>query len=189
MLASAGSRATSDEERDRAASEVIRVGSVVAAAVVIQPIPVLDLALITPIQIAMVKAIGGIYGYTLDWKTAFGIIGAFGASIATQNIVVASAKMVPFAGLPVAISVAYAMTHAIGVASKSYFKSGRKLSRARMRQLFAADFEATRTAKLQAASKDPALERELSQLAEAYRAGKLGEQEYMQKKEELLSRL
>src|SRR5690606_16817474 len=100
-----GRAASTEEEREKAATEVIRVCSIGAAAVVVQPLPMLDIALLTPIHVAMVKAIGGVYGYTLDRKTALGIIGAFGASIAAQNLVIASAKLVPFASLPIAISV------------------------------------------------------------------------------------
>src|SRR5690606_33637516 len=75
LLVGSGRGARTEEERERVATEVIRVCSIGAAAVVVQPLPMLDIALLTPIHVAMVKAIGGIYGYTLDRKTALGIIG------------------------------------------------------------------------------------------------------------------
>src|SRR5690606_4725628 len=184
-----GREARSDEEREKAATEVIRVCSIGAAAVVVQPLPMLDIALLTPIHVAMVKAIGGVYGYTLDRKTVLGITGAFGASIAAQNLVIASAKLVPFATLPVAISVAYALTHAIGEASRVYFQSGRKLSRARMKQVFHQDYSETKRAKLRAAKRDRELADQLARLTDAYRAGTLTADEYDAKKQEVLARL
>src|SRR5690606_6264572 len=149
----------------------------------------LDIALLTPIHVAMVKAIGGVYGYTLDRKTALGIIGAFGASIAAQNLVIASAKLVPFASLPIAISVAYALTHAIGEASRVYSQSGRQLSRARMKQVFEQDYSETKREKLRAAKGDRALRDQLARITEAYRAGVLTEDEYEQKKQQVPARL
>ncbi len=188
-LVGSGRAASTDEEREGAATEVIRVCSVGAAAVVVQPLPMLDIALLTPIHVAMVKAIGGIYGYTLDRKTALGIIGAFGASIAAQNLVLASAKLLPLASLPIAISVAYALTHAIGEASRVYFQSGRKLTRARMKQVFDHDYSETKRATLHAAKQDPALGERLARITDAYRAGVLTEEEYERKKQEALARL
>lgn len=188
-LVGSGRRASSEEERERAASEVIRVCSIGAAAVVIQPLPVLDLALLTPIHVTMVKAIGGVYGYTLDRKTALVIIGAFGASIAAQNAVLASAKLVPVAGLPVAISVAYALTHAVGEASRAYFQSGRQLTTASMKQVFERDYSEIKRAKLHAAKQNRALGDQLARITDAYRAGVLTKEEYERKKEEVLERL
>jgi len=188
-LVGLGRQASTEEERERAATEVIRVCSVGAAAVVVQPLPMLDIALLTPIHVAMVKAIGGIYGYTLDRKTALGIIGAFGASIAAQNLVIASAKLIPFASLPVAISVAYALTHSIGEASRAYFRSGRRLSRGRMKQVFEQAYSETKREKLGATKRDRALHDRLAKITDAYRAGVLTKEEYERKKQEALSRL
>lgn len=188
-LVGVGRGASTEEERERAATEVIRVCSLGAAAVVVQPLPMLDIALLTPIHVAMVKAIGGIYGYTLDRRTALGIISTFAASIAAQNLVLASGKLLPFATLPVAISVAYALTHAVGEASRVYFQSGRQLSRARMKQVFDQTYSKTKQAKLRAMKRDRVLGEQLARISDAYRAGVLTDEEYERKKQEVLSRL
>lgn len=189
QLVGSGHGPRTAEEREHTATEVIHVCSVGAAAVVVQPLPMLDIALLTPIHVAMVKAIGGIYGYTLDRKTALAIIGAFGASIAAQNLVLGSAKLVPVAGLPVAISVAYAVTHAVGEASRAYFQSGWRLSRARMKQVFHHDYSETKRAKLHAAKQDRALGDQLARINDAHRAGVLTEEEYERQKHDVLARL
>lgn len=53
-----GASYRSPENRDAAASQVIRICSIGAAAAAIQPVPMVDLALLTPIQVAMVRSIG-----------------------------------------------------------------------------------------------------------------------------------
>lgn len=176
------------EERDQAVSQVIRVCSVGAAAAAVQPVPMVDLALLTPIQIAMVRSIGNIYGYTLDWKTALGILGTFGLSIAAQNLVLASMKLVPVAGSVAAVPVAYVLTSAIGEASKRYFESGRSLSKARMRQAFRQAYKQQKRTVI-AAANDANLATELQHATDAYRSGAIDEAEYTRRKQEIIARL
>src|SRR5688572_9284800 len=104
----------SQDEKNAAVRDVVQVCSIAAAAVTIQPIPLLDTALISPIQIAMVQAIGRVHGYKLDKKSIVEILGTFGASLVAQNVIMAAAKLIPFAGALITISMAYALTWAIG---------------------------------------------------------------------------
>ena len=107
----------SDEDRQRAVRELVQVCSVAAGAMTIQPFPLLDTALIAPIQIAMVQGIGKIHGHKLDTKSVLEMLSTFGASIVAQNVIMAAAKLIPFFGWVVTISMAYAMTWAIGEVS------------------------------------------------------------------------
>ena len=184
-----GASYRSPEDKARAASQVIRVCSVGAAAAAVQPLPIVDLALITPIQVAMVRSIGTIYGYTLDWRTALGILGTFGFSIASQNLVLASVKLVPAAGSGIAISVAYALTSAIGETSKHYFESGRTLSKAQLQRMFRETHKQQKRTMLDAAKHDASLVAELHRLTDAYRSGAIDEDEYARRKQEIIARL
>jgi uncharacterized protein (DUF697 family) len=121
-----------DDEKRAAVKEVITVCAVAASAVTIQPFPVLDAVLMSPIQIGMVQAIGKVHGHKLDKKSIVEILSTFGASLVAQNVIMAAAKLIPFLGSVVAMSMAYALTFAIGEVSDHYFKNGRGVSSAEL---------------------------------------------------------
>ena len=49
--------------------DVTVVCSVAAAAAAVQPVPLLDIALLAPIHVGMVQAIGQVHGHKLDTKS------------------------------------------------------------------------------------------------------------------------
>lgn len=176
----------SREEKDAAIRDVIQVCSIAAAAVTIQPIPLLDTALISPIQIAMVQAIGRVHGHRLDKKSIMEILGTFGASIVAQNVIMAAAKLIPFAGALITISMAYALTWAIGEVSDHYFRNGRGVPQGELRDMFKRIYEQKKAEKQAAHKSDETLKGKLEQLKKAYEAGLLTEDEFTRKKEDLL---
>ena len=115
----------SEEEVAQSLKEVKEVCSVAAAAVAVQPFPFIDVALLSPIQIAEVQAIARVYGHRLDKRSVLEILSTFGASVLAQNAVIGAAKLIPFAGWALGISMAYALTYAVGEASDYYFRTGR----------------------------------------------------------------
>jgi len=176
-------------EKDRAVADVIQVCSVAAAAAAIQPFPLLDVALISPIQIAMVQAIGRVHGHSLDRKSIVEILGTFGASLVAQNVMMAAAKFVPFAGWMLAASMAYALTWAIGEVSEHYFRNGRGVPQDELREMFNRVYERKKAEKQRSAEANSTLKERLEQLRQAYEAGLLTEEEFTKKKEEILSAL
>jgi uncharacterized protein (DUF697 family) len=176
----------SQEEKNGAIRDVIQVCSIAAAAVTIQPIPLLDTALITPIQIGMVQAIGRVHGYKLDKKSIIEILGTFGASLVAQNVIMAAAKLIPFAGALITISMAYALTWAIGDVSDHYFRNGRVVPQGELREMFKRIYEQKKAEKQAAHKADDTLKSKLEQLKKAYEAGLLTEEEFARKKEDLL---
>jgi uncharacterized protein (DUF697 family) len=176
----------SQQEKDAAIRDVIQVCSIAAAAVTIQPVPFLDTALITPIQIAMVQAIGRVHGYSLDRKSIVEILGTFGASIVAQNVIMAAAKLIPFAGALITISMAYALTWAIGEVSDHYFRNGRGVPQGELPDMFKRIYEQKKAEKQAAHKSDESLKSKLEQLKNAYEAGLLTEEEFARKKEDLL---
>jgi uncharacterized protein (DUF697 family) len=167
---------------------VIRNYSITAAAAAVQPIPGLDLALLTPIQVGMVRTVAAIYGHPLGVRTALELLGAFGTGLAAQQAVMAAVKLVPVAGLPVAISVAYAVTYAVGEATRVRFAHGRPDTSQDLREVFRRAYRGQRRAVRRAASDEP-LVRELRQLGEARRHGQIGDDEYERRKQALIARV
>jgi uncharacterized protein (DUF697 family) len=178
-----------DEEKARHVRDLVQVCSIAAAAVAVQPIPFLDLALLAPIQIGMVQGIGRIHGHDLDRKSVIEILSTFGASLVTQSVIMTSAKLVPFFGWAAALSMAYAITHAIGEVSDHYFRTGRGVPQDSLREMFDACYRRARREKEATTARDATLKDKLQQLTRAYAMGLLTEEEYTRKKEELLKTL
>jgi uncharacterized protein (DUF697 family) len=179
----------SDSEKLSAVRDVTVVCSVAAAAIAIQPIPILDLALLAPVHIAMVQAIGQVHGHKLDVKTDVEVMATFGGTIVTRGILGSVVKLIPVIGWAASASMAYAMTYAIGEVSHCYFKSGRGLSSAQLRSMFRSVYETKRAEKEAAARASETLKEKLRQVTDAYEAGLLTEEEYRKKKEDVLKEL
>jgi uncharacterized protein (DUF697 family) len=176
------------DEATKAATirDLIQVCSIAAGAVAIQPIPLLDIALISPIQIGLVQGIGRVHGHHLDKKSVVEILSTFGASIVAQNVIMAAAKMIPFLGWVVGPSMAYALTYAVGEVSDHYFRAGRGMPNEDLKSMFDKVYKQKRAEKEAANKGNDTLKQKLEQLKEAYAGGLLTEQEFAAKKEELL---
>jgi uncharacterized protein (DUF697 family) len=177
----------SDEEKARAVRELVQVCSVAAGAVTIQPLPIVDTVLVTPIQIGMVQGIGKIHGYKLDSKSIVEILGTFGASIVAQNMIMAAAKFIPFVGWVVSISIGYALTWAIGEVSDHYFKNGRHVDEAELKAMFERVYRAKKAEKTEQHKADKTLRDKLAELKRAHTDGLLTDAEFEAKKAELLA--
>jgi uncharacterized protein (DUF697 family) len=177
----------SEEEKARAVRELVQVCSVAAGAMTIQPFPLLDTALIAPIQIGMVQGIGKIHGHKLDQKSILEILSTFGASIVAQNVIMAAAKLIPFFGWVFTISMAYALTWAIGEVSDHYFRNDRKVDEGELKAMFDRVYKAKKEEKSAQHKKNGTLKAKLEELKEARAAGLLTEEEFEAKKAALLS--
>lgn len=177
------------DEREQAAREVLQVCAVAAGAVALQPFPLVDVALVTPIQIVMVQAIGRIYGHGLDRQGVFEFFGAIGAGIVSQQVIMAGAKLIPFIGWIVGISIAFALTWAIGEVCIHYFSNGRQVPIEELQEMFSKVYETKKAEKQNEIRQNDSLKDRLQQLKDAYKAGVITEEEFQSKKEELLSRL
>jgi uncharacterized protein (DUF697 family) len=176
-----------EEEKTRAVRELVQVCAVAAGAVTIQPIPFVDTALVTPIQIGLVQGIGKIHGYKLDKRSILEILSTFGASIVAQNVIMAAAKFIPFFGWLVTISMAYALTWAIGEVSDHYFRNGRNVDEAELKKMFERVYKAKKAEKQQSHEGDKTLKQKLEELKEARKDGLLTDEEFEAKKAELLA--
>lgn len=177
----------SDEEKARAVRELVQVCSVAAGAMTIQPLPLLDTALIAPIQIGLVQGIGKIHGHKLDQKSILEILSTFGASIVAQNLIMAAAKLIPFFGWIFTISMAYALTWAIGEVSDHYFRNDRKVEEHELRAMFERVYKSKKEEKAAQHKRDGSLKAKLEELKEARAAGLLTEEEFEAKKAALLA--
>jgi uncharacterized protein (DUF697 family) len=176
--------ATPAEKAD-ATREIVQVCSVAAAAATIQPFPFLDFAILTPIQVGMVRAVGKIHGRPLDRQAVLELIASLGVSFVAQNAVIAASKFVPVLGWLVGPTMAYAMTWAIGEVSARYFSGA--VPEAGLRAEYERVYREKKSEKESAHRGDDSLKRRLEQLTEARAAGLVTEEEFERKKQEILA--
>ncbi|MFW5921322.1 MAG: YcjF family protein [Polyangiales bacterium] len=175
-----------EQERDQAVRDVIQVCSAASGAVAVQPFPVADIALLAPIQIGMVQAIGRIRGCSIDHRTALEILSTFGATLVSHGVVRTSVRLVPVFGWLMGISMSYASTWALGEVSDVWFRCGRDVPPADLRAMFR-EIYAKKKAEKQAEHRgDDSLEQRLDDLGRAYERGLIDEEEFRKKKEEML---
>jgi uncharacterized protein (DUF697 family) len=108
--------------------------------VALQPVPFLDILLITPIQIGLVQGIGRLRGYHLGKKSALEIFRALRTSLTTEQLAIVGGKLVPTLGWLFSASVAYSMTYAFGELMDYYFRVGRSMLPAEMRETLKKQF-------------------------------------------------
>jgi uncharacterized protein (DUF697 family) len=178
-----------DAEKLAAVRDVTVVCSVGAAAVTVQPVPLLDIALLAPIHVGMVQAIGQVHGHKLDAKSVVEMLATFGGTLVTRSILGSVVKVIPVFGWAASASMAYAMTYAIGEVSHCYFASGRGLSSSQLRTMFRSVYDAKRAEKADAAKANETLKDKLRQITDAYEAGLLTAEEYREKKEQVLKEM
>jgi uncharacterized protein (DUF697 family) len=177
----------SDEERKAAVKEVVQVCAVAASAVTIQPFPVADVVLMSPIQIAMVQAIGKVHGVKLDKKSVLEVLSTIGASIVAQNVIMAAVKLIPFLGSVVAMSMAFALTFAIGEVSDYYFRNGRAVPASELKSRFDTIYKQKKAEKEREAKENRSLKQKLDELKKQFEKGEISEDEFNRKKEETLA--
>jgi uncharacterized protein (DUF697 family) len=117
-------------ERASYCGEARNLAAIAGAAISPLPIPFADIWTITPIQIAMVQAIGNIYGYRLvgkNLKAAFATVA--GGWIGQQTCLALFKIGLPGAGGFGGSAFVYVWTHAMGKAAEAYFASGMTLTR------------------------------------------------------------
>ena len=179
----------SEEKRSEAVRNVISVCSIASGAVGLQPVPMLDLAVMAPMQVAMVQAIGHIHGHPLSKRSVAEMLSTLGGSIMTQATMRTAARIVPGIGLVMSASMAYSLTWAMGETSDHYFRNGRGLSDAELSRTFEEAYRRKRREKTSASPNGPALKDRLKMLEEVFAMGLIDEQEYAQKKSDLIAEI
>jgi uncharacterized protein (DUF697 family) len=113
------------EEQRRLVVETIRLSASRAAVVALQPLPLVDSAVLTPLQLRMVNGIARIRGVR-DPEAGRRLLGSLFGSMVRPHLTMAGMKAIPFVPiLPdlVAASVAHALTWALGEVSDEFFQA------------------------------------------------------------------
>jgi uncharacterized protein (DUF697 family) len=108
----------------------------ICAAVALAPIPIADIIVLTPIQMAMVATIGHFHGVEVTPERATELMGVMGAGVGFREAARQLVKLVPGYGMAVSASIAFAGTVALGEAANVWFKRRMKVDAAELRALF-----------------------------------------------------
>jgi uncharacterized protein (DUF697 family) len=117
------------DEHERARGVTER-SSLWCAAVSIEPIPWLDLAVQLPIQLRMVMEIGKIYGFEMNSARAHKVLleltGVVAYSYVTRHVARGFLKFMPVVGGLLNAPITYAGTYALGHVAERYFRAKRE---------------------------------------------------------------
>jgi GTP-binding protein Era len=108
----------------------------VCAAVALAPIPVADILVLTPIQMAMVATIGHFHGVEVTAERATELMGVMGAGVGLREAARQLVKLVPGYGLVVSASIAFAGTVALGEVANVWFARKMKVDAQDLKELF-----------------------------------------------------
>ena len=108
----------------------------VCAAVALAPIPIADILVLTPIQMAMVATIGYFHGVEVSADRAGELMGVMGAGVGLREAARQFVKLVPGYGLVVSAGIAFAGTVALGETANFWFSRQMKVDAHDLKELF-----------------------------------------------------
>lgn len=124
------------ESKRELAKQLSHIAATACATLALQPIPIADVFVITPVQVLLVQAIGRVYGIPLSTKTALEIATNVGLGVILQQIFVAIVKVgVPLMGGLLVSTYVYTATFYMGKIAQIYFEKGRPLTPQEVQQV------------------------------------------------------
>lgn len=106
---------------DRRALPHVIGHSMLAASAAAVPLPWVDIPIVTAIQSHLVYRLARVYGQPLDVRTLLEMAGPIGGRLLARQVVRETLKFIPFLGVAVNATLAYAYTYGLGKACGWYF--------------------------------------------------------------------
>jgi len=117
------------EIKEKKAREIVNPAATVAAAAALSPIPVSDIAIITPTQITMVLRIAWLYVGEITFERAKELFAVVGGGLALRYAYQAIVSLIPVLGQIAGPVIAFGGTKALGETAILYFKLGGKVTK------------------------------------------------------------
>lgn len=116
------------DQLKKMSTAIINRFSTIAGGIGSSPVPISDIAILTPLQLLMISTIGGLSCRPFTKETALEYLGAagvnVGAAFGIREIARQAVKLIPFGGWAVSGAVAGASTYMLGKAAETYFFYG-----------------------------------------------------------------
>ncbi|MBM7095756.1 50S ribosome-binding GTPase [Bacillus sp. H-16] len=120
-----------DKQLKKVSSSIIKRFTTISGGVGTTPIPLSDIAVLTPLQLLMITVIGSLAGREVSKKTAYEYLAAVGVNVGAAFGLREGArqlvKIVPVGGSIISGSMAAAATYSIGKSAEAYFFHGKKI--------------------------------------------------------------
>jgi uncharacterized protein (DUF697 family) len=183
----------SEDRKAHAISDLLQTCSSSAAVLALQPFPGVDSAIVTPIHHRMIEVIARIRGYPVETRPVYDeVLGPLGGKLVVPHLAMLASKIVPFADI-FGVSVAYALTRAIGCVSDEYYRRGQAMEKREMRAQFTVNYKKAyehafkeRRNELRAMFRNPEVRRKVRELKKARRDGTIAADEVERKIDEAL---
>jgi len=150
----------------------------VCAGVALVPIPVADILVLTPIQLAMVTAIGYFHGVEVTSERAAELMGVVGAGIGFREAARQLVKLVPGYGSAISAAVAFAGTVALGETANVWFARQMKVDASDLRAVFQRSAEKAKSEFAAAHPDESHVARSAAELRKKLAAGTITEAEF-----------
>jgi small GTP-binding protein len=173
-----GQQHADEELKEKRIRALIYSKAAVAAGVAFVPIPIADILVLTPIQIAMVTAIGYLHGIEVTGERAAELMGVVGAGIGFREAARQIVKLIPGYGSAISASIAFAGTVALGEAAHLWFKRNMRVDVSDLRTLFQRTAEKAKEEYSLERPQPGELSREVVELRRRLAAGELTEAEF-----------
>lgn len=171
------------EKRIRA---LIYSKAAIAGAVALIPIPVADIVILTPMQVAMVTAIGYFHGVAVTKERVLELLSVLGAAYGLREAARQLVKLIPGVGSAVSASVAFAGTVALGEAANLWFKRQMQIPADELRQVFTATVAKAREDFEKEKSTDPDTQAKVEALTARRAKGELSDDDFARLLEEVV---
>lgn len=164
---------------------VIYSKALICGATAAVPIPVADILVITPIQVALIVTIGFFYGVDVSKERALELIVTLGAGVGLREAARQLVKLIPGYGQVVSASVAFAGTVALGEAANLWFKQKMRIDAEELQIVFQRTAERARLEYEEYTQHQKALEGQVAKLRKQRENGTITQEEFERRLAEL----
>jgi uncharacterized protein (DUF697 family) len=173
------------QQADRALKEkrirtLIYGKAALCAGVAMTPVPVADIFVLTPIQLALVTSIGYLHGVELTRSRAAEFMGTVAAGVGLREASRQLLKLIPGLGGAVSAGVAFAGTVALGEAANLWFANKMRLSTEELQARFREVAESARAQYEAHRGEAEAHQEELAQLRQQLAQGEISPEAFEQ---------
>ncbi|MBR2979890.1 MAG: 50S ribosome-binding GTPase [Myxococcaceae bacterium] len=130
--------------KERRVRALVYAQAATCAGVALSPLPVADMAVISPLQIGMVASVGYLHGVAVSRERVLELIGVLGAGYGLREAARQLVKLVPGVGSIVSAAVAFAGTVALGEVANLWFKRRMHVPAEELQKLFRGSAERAR---------------------------------------------
>lgn len=171
--------------KERRVRSLIYSKAALCAGVGAIPIPVADVLVITPVQLAMVVTIGFFHGVEVGKERALELMATLGAGVGFREGARQLLRLIPGYGLAISAGVAFAGTVALGEAANVWFKHKMTTSPEELQKVFASVGRRARDEFEEQAPMSPEFREKIKDLRERRDAGDIDQEAFDRLLEEI----